>query len=79
MEVDYTFSLGISETDIFNRIKQPPYQKVIENLHQLPKYRRPLDKMRVIGQSSALIVKSVDEFWKGVEGVKPKDLSMDAD
>jgi len=35
--------------------------------------------MRVIAQSNQILLETINEFWKGVEGIKPKDLVMDVD
>jgi hypothetical protein len=76
---DQTFLLGISESEALTRCSRPPFEAVIEHMRQLAKYRTPIEKMRVFAQCNALIFKAIDQFWRGVEGVKPKDLVIDAD
>lgn len=47
---DLTFELGITENEAIIRINAPPFEEAINHLRQVLKYRRPIDKMRVIGQ-----------------------------
>lgn len=76
---DKTYELGITETDALKRIAKPPFEAVIKHLTKLPKYRKPIDKMRIIAQCNRMVVKTINDFWHGVEGVKPKDLVLDVD
>jgi hypothetical protein len=76
---DMTFALGITETEAIRRTSKPPFESVIGNLKKLQLYKRPIDKLRVIAQGNKQVVKSVNDFWQGVEGVKPKDLVLDVD
>lgn len=76
---DMTFALGITESEVLKRTSKAPYQSVIANLRNLSVYKRPIDKLRVIAQGNRLVVKAVNEFWRGVEGVKPNDLVLDVD
>jgi len=72
---------GITEETVRQRTEEPPYQAVIDNLRKVVEMSAPIDKMRVIAQSSSLIVACVDKFWEDViyKLDRKKDLTLDAD
>ena len=53
--------------------------KAISNIRQLREYDTPIDKMRCITQTSQIIVKCIDIFWKDIPLVDKKKLTLDAD
>lgn len=76
-------SLGVSQATVDERIKSKPYQVVINNLRMVEFEHSPIGKLRVVAQSSSLIVQSIDSFWAGVsyiplESLKKK-LALDAE
>ena len=55
----------------------------IDNLRMVEFEHAPIDKLRVVAQSSSLIVQSIDAFWEGITYL-PRDklkkkLALDAE
>ena len=53
--------------------------KAIENLRSIREYDTPIDKMRIITQTSKHLVKCIDQFWKDVTTIDKRKLTLDAD
>ena len=56
-----------------------PYQKAINFMNTIMKYKGPLEKLTIIGLTSIMITESVDEFWKNEKNLPDKFLNIDAD
>ena len=59
-------SLGIGLDTVERRMISRPYQVAIENLRMVEFEYQPISKLRVVAQTSNLIVQSIDSFWDGV-------------
>ena len=76
-------ALGISQATLKERTNIRPYQVAIDNLRMVEFEFHPIAKLRVVAQSSNLIVQSIDNFWSGVtylphDSLKKK-LALDAE
>ena len=76
-------ALGITPATVSQRTSKGPYQVVVDNLRMVEFEFQPIAKLRVMAQSSNLIVQSIDNFWQGVtylphEKLKKK-LALDAE
>ena len=60
-----------------------PYQVAIENLRMVEFEYQPISKLRIVAQTSNLIVQSIDSFWEGVTYISHeslrKKLALDAE
>ena len=76
-------ALGLSPATVRQRTSKSPYQVAVENLRMVEFEFQPIAKLRVMAQSSNLIVQSIDNFWQGVTYLPHeklrKKLALDAE
>ena len=59
-EEEFICKFGLPEVEISSKFKDEPYEIVVNHLHQLEQTHTPIEKMRLIAQTSQTIVKNID-------------------